>query len=258
VSRTIAFVPSRGGSKRVPHKNMQRVGGLRLVDRAIVCALDAGCDLVVVSTDDPDTAHAARAYGSVEVHDRPVHLASDTAQIEDAIAHWLHRASPVLADDDVLVLAQPTSPFRRPETIRECVRYVREHGCDSAIAVRRDVARVVFHGRIRGLYDEKLGRDVGVRVLWNNPADFRPRTQDCENDGPRDCAGVGAACRAADRDGGSVTVAKELAVAALPALVMQVGEAVREHLRAKREAVCAHGRPGGRLCPHCSSVGGVT
>lgn len=54
-----------------------------------------------------------------------------------------------------------------------------------------------------------------------------------------------------------MTVAKDIAVAVLPTIVAQVGEGVREHLKAKREAVCAHGRPGGKLCPTCSSAGAV-
>ncbi len=52
-----------------------------------------------------------------------------------------------------------------------------------------------------------------------------------------------------------MSTAKDLAVAILPALVMQLGEGVREHIRAKRAAACPHGREGGRLCPTCSQCG---
>lgn len=179
---TLAFIPARSGSTRVVRKNLQRVGGLTLLDRAIVCALDADCDRVVVSTNCPEIAHDARCYSRVEVHDRPEPLASATAQIEDAIAHWLHRCSPTLADDDVVCICQPTSPFRRPETVRACVELVRKHGHDVAVAGVRDAARVLFTGRIRGVYDEAAGRDVAFEARWDHPPAFRPRTQDVPND----------------------------------------------------------------------------
>lgn len=54
-----------------------------------------------------------------------------------------------------------------------------------------------------------------------------------------------------------MSVAKDIAIAALPSLIVQLGEGVREHIRAKREATCAHGRPGGKLCPTCSPCGAV-
>lgn len=55
-----------------------------------------------------------------------------------------------------------------------------------------------------------------------------------------------------------MSTAKDIAIAVLPSLVpavaTQIGEGVREALKAKREAVCSHGKPGGRLCAHCSTV----
>lgn len=180
MSRTIAFVPCRGGSKRVPRKNLQRISNASLVDRAIVCAIKAGCE-VVVSTDDAEIAGHAESWAEAEVHHRPEHLASDTAQIEDAIAHWMQRCSPTLADDDVIVIAQCTAPFRRPETIRACVDHIRTWGDEVCVAVTRDVQRTLFTGRIRGLWDEAQGRDVAHRVIWNCPPQYRPRTQDCRN-----------------------------------------------------------------------------
>ena len=135
----VAFIPARGGSKRIPGKNMREVGGLSLVEHAITQAIDAGIERVVLSTDDPRIAHG-HDYVGTEIHRRPAHLATDDAQIEDAIAHWAETGG----DWDAMVLLQPTSPLRRPETIRRCLRAMPDgEGSAYATVCRRDVC----HGR---------------------------------------------------------------------------------------------------------------
>lgn len=174
----IAFIPARGGSTRIPRKNLAQVGGRSLLERAIGVA-KASCDRVVVSTEDEEIATVARRE-HCEVHERPD---GRDGQIEDVIAHWLRRCDPVLDDDDVIVLLQPTSVFRRPETVRECVRLVREHGLDSALAVLTDVRREVFSGRLRARYDSATGKDIAARVIFDRPLDWRPRSQDVRSIG---------------------------------------------------------------------------
>lgn len=203
MSRTYAFIPARGSSQRVPRKNLQEVGTHSLLYRAIDAADDAGITNVVVSTDSDEIVEEARQWYcdmhgspcvSVYPHARPQSPAElpywlkdrptgDTfdrsaAQLEWWIAHWMHRADPALADDDVVCVLQCTSPFTRPETIRECIRMVREEGCDSALTVTMDVKRAAFSGRVRALYDEQKQKDVGLRVVWDRPYNYRPRTQD--------------------------------------------------------------------------------
>lgn len=184
----VAFIPARAGSTRIPNKNLATVGDEALVSRALRCAWDAGCDRVVVSTNSAEigvrmiTDAVARAAETnrprlAEYHSRPEALAGPHAQIEDAIAHWLRRDS--LSPDDVIVLLQPTSPFRKPETVRRCVDLVRG-GCDSALAVTVDNHRAFFWGRLRALYDEASGTDLAERVVWDRPLASRPRTQDLQ------------------------------------------------------------------------------
>lgn len=168
---TVAFVPARGGSTRIPRKNLAEVGGRSLLQRAVDVGL-ATCDRVVVSTDDDEIAGIAAGLGA-EVHRRPD---ARDGQIEDVIAHWLRREG--LAPDDVIVLAQPTSPFRRAETVAECVRLVREHGCDSALAILTDVRREMFSGRLRARFDPATGTDIAPRVIFDRPLSYRPRSQD--------------------------------------------------------------------------------
>jgi len=131
----VAFIPARGGSQRVKRKQLREVGGVSLTLRAVyVCDPDV-IDRIVVSTEDEEIADVARSVidARVEVHDRPADLAGAEAQIEGAISHWLDGAD--LAPDDVIVLLQPTSPFRRAETVARCVAEVTHGGVPAAMTV---------------------------------------------------------------------------------------------------------------------------
>lgn len=169
----VGFVPARGGSERIPGKNLQLVGGRSLVRRAVECAWEAGCHEVVVSTDDDAIAVEAH-YCDAEVHERQARHASATAQIEDAIGDWLGTRLVPLAESDVVVLLQPTSPFRRPSTVEDCVRLVLE-GYDSALSISMGHRR---NGRIRSHVAADGGQGP-LKVIWNQPNPlWRPRSQD--------------------------------------------------------------------------------
>lgn len=160
--KVVAFIPARGGSTRIPRKNLQTVGSSSLLARAVFAAYDAGCQ-PVVSTDDPEIAAEAHrlvvvhpgghvsspgAIGRVaqmcQVHDRPAELSDAHAQIEAAIAHWW-AATPESARPDALVLLQPTSPFRTGKHIREAIELLRG-GWDAVEGVRDISQLYAFRG----------------------------------------------------------------------------------------------------------------
>jgi N-acylneuraminate cytidylyltransferase len=124
----IAIIPARGGSKGIPNKNLAEVNGQSLVSRAIKSAVQSGVvDFVVVSSDDRSILDAATAAGAIAIS-RPTDLATDTAAIEDAIAHALQRFSESHPIPTTLVLLQPTSPLRQTSTISDAVRLFTENG----------------------------------------------------------------------------------------------------------------------------------
>ena len=85
----LALIPARGGSKGIPGKNLQEVGGVPLVGRSVQAALaSTRVSRVLVSTDDDAIAAAAHSHGA-EVVRRPEHLAGDTASSESALLHAL-------------------------------------------------------------------------------------------------------------------------------------------------------------------------
>ncbi|MGW5367496.1 cytidylyltransferase domain-containing protein [Streptomyces sp. NPDC004009] len=207
VTRVLAVIPARGGSKGVPAKNLAPVGGVPLVTRAVrECRAARLVTDVVVSTDDQAIAAAARQAGA-EVVLRPAAIAGDTATSEAAVLHAMdaHEAlhgAPV----DVVLLVQCTSPFLVREDVDSVAAAVVENGADTAVTV------AAFHGFVwRDAADDPVtaGTDpaaVGALTATDTPTapgtrtatggygvnhdkSFRPRRQDR----PQDLLETGAA-----------------------------------------------------------------
>jgi N,N'-diacetyllegionaminate synthase len=114
------LVPARGGSQRVPDKNLQHVAGIPLVGRAIRAARTAAAGIaggphaIVCSTDDQAIAEAARAWGAEVPFLRPATLADDSATSVAVALHALDRLESSGRRFRALVLLQPTSPLLDP------------------------------------------------------------------------------------------------------------------------------------------------
>ncbi|KTR75545.1 acylneuraminate cytidylyltransferase [Microbacterium oxydans] len=165
---TVAIIPARGGSKQVPRKNLQRVGGVPLVERAVrAAARAAGIDLVVVSTDDDEIAALATAVGARVVR-RPAELAGDTATSESAILHALDALEASGDSVDVVAFLQATSPFIPSDALAAAVEEVRADRADSVFAA---------HETYGFLWRED---EHGEAAAINHEAAHRPRRQDRE------------------------------------------------------------------------------
>jgi CMP-N,N'-diacetyllegionaminic acid synthase len=120
-AKNLALIPARGGSKGVPGKNLAQLGGRPLLAWAVEVALEAGLFAdVVVSTDSPEIAQAAREHGARAPFLRPADLAGDAAPTYPAIAHaldWL-RAHEGKSYEHMMLL-QPTAPFRSADDLKE-------------------------------------------------------------------------------------------------------------------------------------------
>jgi CMP-N-acetylneuraminic acid synthetase len=165
--RTAAIIPARGGSKRIPRKNLARVGDRTLVEHAIAAA--ARLDAAWVSTEDAEIAHVAEAMGAL-VRRRPDRLARDESSTEDVITDWLGHLAGRDELPDVVVLLQPTSPLRTVEHVVDAVQLLARTGADSLCSVTIDHAHH-FAGRLIPHLDG-APRWRPDRPFWN-----RPRTQ---------------------------------------------------------------------------------
>lgn len=134
--RILALITARGGSKRLPGKNLLPLGGKPMLLWSIEAAQAAGgiAD-ILVSTDDAAIADVARAAGALVPWLRPAALASDTAASIDVALHALDWYEAAHGAVDGLMLLQPTSPFRRSATIRAAVQAFALHGCRPVIGV---------------------------------------------------------------------------------------------------------------------------
>lgn len=120
--KILGVVPARGGSKRVPRKNVRPLHGLPLIAWTLRTVLQSRlCVDVVVSTDDGEIAEAARGAGASVPELRPAHLATDTATSVDVALHVLDVYEAHHGPVDGLMLLQPTSPFRSPASLRRAV-----------------------------------------------------------------------------------------------------------------------------------------
>lgn len=119
----IAIIPARGGSKRLPGKNLLMLGGRPLIDWTLrVACAEKGLRRVIVSTDDPVIAETAVRFGGEVPWLRSAETSTDTASSIDVVREVLQRLQ---ADEgrlpEAVMLLQPTSPFRSAETVRRAI-----------------------------------------------------------------------------------------------------------------------------------------
>lgn len=133
----VALIPARHGSKRVPGKNVRRLGDHPLLAYTIAAALESGVfGAVLVSTDSEETAEIARYYGAEVPLLRPAALAGDTSPDIEWLEHLLGELRERGRTWDCFSLLRPTSPFRTAGTIRRAwATFTAQQGVDSLRAV---------------------------------------------------------------------------------------------------------------------------
>jgi len=117
---SICVIPARGGSKRIPRKNIRPFRGKPIIAWSIEAAQCAGCfDRILVSTDDEEIAAVAASHSAEVPYLRPQHLADDQATTQAVVLHALHwyeqQGQPVAA----VCCLYPTAPFVQPGDLVE-------------------------------------------------------------------------------------------------------------------------------------------
>lgn len=132
--KILALIPARGGSKRIPNKNVREFCGKPLIAWTIEFAL--GCELfdqVLLSTDSPEIMAAGVAAGLIKDALRPAHLATDTASTLDVALYELARAESAFGAFDAVAILQPTTPYRNREIWLRAIELLRESGTEAVI-----------------------------------------------------------------------------------------------------------------------------
>lgn len=154
----VAVIPARGGSKRIPRKNLALVAGRSLLEWAIRAAREARqVRHVVVSTDDPDIAAEARRLGVEVPWLRPAHLSRDDSKTIDALQHavqWAVENCQPLPRYGVLL--EPTAPMRQGHHIDEALELLDSSDADCVMTVSEvphlfhpEEMLILDHGQVR-------------------------------------------------------------------------------------------------------------
>jgi CMP-N-acetylneuraminic acid synthetase len=133
---TIAIIPARGGSKRLPGKNILNLGGIPLLVHSIQFA-QANADIIdaiYVSTDDEAIKKVALEYGA-QVIDRPESISGD---LEPTITTLQHAVNVIGAEVENVVLLQPTNPLRPDYLLKKCFDTFQNTNADSLFTVTRN------------------------------------------------------------------------------------------------------------------------
>ena len=121
---SVAIIPARGGSKRIPRKNLLPFDGVPMIVRSIRTALDSGLfEQVVVSTDDADIAELALAHGAQVPFLRPAELADDFTGTAAVIVHALQQ----LPAFDYACCVYATAPLLQARFLRQGFELLQQH-----------------------------------------------------------------------------------------------------------------------------------
>lgn len=142
--KALVLIPARGGSKGVPRKNIKLLSGVPLIHFTIKEALKVfAADKVCVSTDDTEILEIAAQTGINVPFFRPAELATDTAGSREVMLHALDHYKALGYDADVLVLLQPTSPFRTHQQIKGAMALY-EPQLDMVVSVKETAANPYY------------------------------------------------------------------------------------------------------------------
>jgi len=157
----IAFVPARGGSERIPRKNLRTVHGIPLIARTVQTLHAAGVARVVVSTDDHEIADVASLWGA-EIDVRPTKLSEPHVGVDAVVAEWVERTNPWAGA--TIVVAQPTSPLLSPVSVANAI----EHALDNNVTVFAVTAErhLLWDPDGVALYDRRVNSNMDVPASY--------------------------------------------------------------------------------------------
>lgn len=176
----VAIIPARGGSKRIPRKNIKSFCGKPMIAWSIEAALNAACfDQILVSTDDSEIANVALDYGAAVPFMRPPELSDDSTGTIPVIRHaieWLNRNDRAVEQACCLYA---TAPFVTPAVLKEGLDILVGAGCDYAFSVTsyafpiQRAIRITKEGRVEMFHPENFNtRSQDLEEAWHDAGQF--------------------------------------------------------------------------------------
>lgn len=168
----IVVIPARGGSKRIPHKNIKPFCGKPMIAWSIEAAKASNLfDHVIVSTDDKDIASIALEYGAEVPFKRPSRLSDDFTGTGEVVKHALEWCIKHIGDIDYVCTLYATSPFIKPQDIIDGFEMLKDGSCQITFTVTSfpfPIQRAI-----------KIADDGSVSMF--QPENFYTRSQDLES-----------------------------------------------------------------------------
>lgn len=163
--KILALITARGGSKRIPGKNIRPLGGRPLFMWSIDVAkgIPEICD-ILVTTDDTAIADVARNAGALVPWLRPAELASDTAKSVDVALHALDWYEKEKGAVDGLLLLQPTSPFRSRETIARGIALFDRQGRRPVVGISPASSHPMWCFKLEGMVMKPFVEGGGLHL----------------------------------------------------------------------------------------------
>lgn len=168
MTKPIAIIPARGGSKRIPMKNLIRIGNKPALQIAIELALNSSMfEEVIVSTDNSEIRKIAVESGATIYDERPKFLSDDDATTLDAISHEVQMLVAKYPDVQFVCCIYPVTPLLTYSRLREGLELIQSGVWDYVFAAQRNTKP----------YDRNLSMDTQGRVSINRPENEMRKTQ---------------------------------------------------------------------------------
>lgn len=168
--KTLAMITARGGSKRIPRKNIKEFNGKPIIAYSIEAALSSGVfDEVMVSTDDEEIAEIAKKYGAKVPFFRSEKTANDFATTVDVIEEVLNTYKERGEEFDIFCCIYPTAPFITAKRLKDAVEDLSKSDADSLIPV------------VRFSYPPQRAMEIhDGKLVFRQPENLSKRSQDLE------------------------------------------------------------------------------
>lgn len=176
----LAVIPARGGSKRIPRKNIKSFCGKPMIAWSIEVALESDCfDQIIVSTDDAEIADVAREYGATVPFIRPAELSDDHTGTIPVVRHAIEWFKSQRQSPEQVCCLYATAPFVRAEDILRGLEALSDYDCDYAFPVTsyaspiQRAIRITSVGRVEMFMSEHFNtRSQDLEEAYHDAGQF--------------------------------------------------------------------------------------
>lgn len=192
--KSVAFIPARSGSKRVPNKNIKPMRGHPMLAYTVRAAIESGVfDAVICATDSPQYAEVATHYGAEVPFLRSVEISGDKSPDIEWVVWMLNQLKAQGRSYEIFSILRPTSPFRLPETIQRAMKIFSEDPkADSLRAIEKckqhpgkmwvirdqrmmpvmpfNNGKIPWHSSQYSVLPEIYAQDASLEIAWSRIA----------------------------------------------------------------------------------------